>query len=226
MAKKLGWVRAATDSDERHYLRRRMAATLSRVDPAFAKLAQPLVDKWLTDRTGLADDLVDEALHAVARTGDRARFDALLREARKPRDRTEKRRLLSALGAFRDPALVKDALGLLLATELDLRDSLEILWHVLGERTTKAAGVAFVQAHIDELLGRMRDDEASWFLGGLAELSCTADGRKAMADLVGPRAGKYPGAKAPVDRGLEKSAQCIALAARQLPALRTFLNRQ
>ncbi|MBX3161198.1 MAG: M1 family metallopeptidase [Deltaproteobacteria bacterium] len=225
-AKKLGWARAKGDSDERHELRRRMVAAVAHLDPAFAKPAEVLVDKWLADRTGIDDDLVDTALSATARFGDRARFDAILGAARKPRDRTEKARLLAALGSFRDPALVQDALTIVRGTEFDLRDSAGILWRILGGRTTAAAGTAFVQAHLDDLLSRMRgDDEATWLLGGLAGLSCAPERRKVLADLVGPRAKKHPGAQAAVDRGLEKSAQCIALHARQLPALQRFLTK-
>ena len=96
---------------------------------------------------------------------------------------------------------------------------------MLFQRETRALGVEFVTAHIDELLARMRDDEAAWFLGALAGGFCTVEHRKLMESLVAPRAAKYSGAETAVTRGLEQSQQCIANASRQLPALRRVLDR-
>jgi len=78
--------------------------------------------------------------------------------------------------------------------------------------------------HIDELLARMRDDEAAGFLGGLSNLYCDRERRAKIESLVVPRAAKYDGAQAFVARGLEQSQQCIARVERQLPALRRVLG--
>ncbi len=45
------------------------------------------------------------ALRVAARDGDRALFDTVLAQARSTQDTNERVELLSALGAFRDPAL-------------------------------------------------------------------------------------------------------------------------
>jgi len=150
----------------------------------------------------------------------------VLAAAKKPRDRTEQQRILGVLGRFRDKALAEKALAVVLGKEFDLRDSLSIVYGVMFQRETRSLGVAFVTAHIDELLGRMRDDEASWFLGALAGGSCVPDLRAQLAELVTPRAARYSGAQAAVTRGLEQSDQCIASFNRQLPALKRFLAKQ
>ena len=129
-----------------------------------------------------------------------------------------------ALGGFSDPALVARALALTLAPEVDLRDSIGIIDNVLGRRDTRELGVAFVEAHADALLARMRDDEATWFLENVATTACDQVTLDRLAAVATPRATKYGGAEAAVTRGLELSRQCIANAQRQAPALRAFLR--
>jgi len=198
---------------------------LSDRDAPLAKQATELADRWLAERKGIEADLVGPALQVSAARGDAARFDKLLAASRSARDRNEQRQILNAIGAFRDPALVKRALLLVAGTEIDLRDSLGILYPILFKRETRALGLEFVSANIDGLLGRMRDDEAAWFLGGLAGGFCVPEQRARIEALVAPRAAKYDGAAAAVARGLEQSQQCIDAAARKLPVLRRFLAR-
>jgi hypothetical protein len=157
--------------------------------------------------------------------GDAARFDQLLAEVRRARDRSEQQRLLRALGGFRDPELAAKALALVTGHELDLRETLGILYGVLGHRETRDLGLAFVTEHLDELLARMRADESTGMLGGLAGAFCDPDRRGKVEALVRPRAAKIDGAQVAVARGLEQSDQCIARVARQLPAIRKFLDR-
>lgn len=224
-AKQLGWTRAKTDSDERHELRRSFVPAVAVEDPALSKQAGVLADRWLEDHTGVDDDLVNAVLGTAAAHGDSARFDRYLASAKTARDRTDQQRILSALGAFRDPAIAAKALDVVRGTEFDLRESLTILYRVVFQRETRGVGAKFVSEQIDALLARMRDDEASWFLGALAGGTCTTEMRTKMAELVTPRAAKYSGADIAVKRGLEQSQQCIANAARQLPALQRFLAK-
>jgi aminopeptidase N len=225
VAKKLGWARARTDSDERHEVRRAFVPAVADQDPTLSKQAVTLADRWLRDRTGVDDEMVDGVLRIAARTGNQARFDKMIAAVKQARDRTEQQRLLRALGSFKDPAIATLALELVSGTELDLRDTLAILYTVAFTRETRKLGLAFITEHIDDLLGRMRDDEAGWFLGALASGFCTAEHRQAMAELVTPRAAKFSGAAAVVKRGLEQSEQCIENAERQLPAIKRFLDR-
>jgi aminopeptidase N len=223
-AKQLGWHRGAKDSEERHELRQQLVPLVASEDPGLTAEATKLADQWLTDRTGLADDLARSALGVAAKHGDAARFDRYLAAATAARDRTEKQRLLGALGSFTDPALASKGLALVLGHELDLRDTLGILFGILAHRETRDLGFAFVTAHLDELLARMRDDEAAGLLGGLAGWFCSPDRKARMAELVVPRAAKIDGAQNQVTRGLEQADQCITLVQRQLPALRRLLK--
>jgi len=219
-ARQLGWLRGPHDSEERHELRQVMVNVVAAEDPQLTAEATRLADRWLADRSGITDDLVSSVLRASARHGDMARFERYLAAARAARDRSEHIRLLGTLGNFVDPAIANRSLALLLGGDLDLRDSLGILYGVLGQRETRDLALAWVTEHIDELLARMRDDDASGLLSGLAGRFCDRDRRARIANLVVPRAEKYDGAQAHVARGLEQSDHCIARVERELPALR------
>jgi aminopeptidase N len=219
-ARRLGWQRGAKDSEELQELRRSIVPRVALDDPALGAEAIRLADHWLASRSGIADDMVGAVLSVSAWRGDMARFERYLAAARSARDRNEHRRLLGTLGSFSDPAIVNRSLALVLGNELDMRDSLGILFGVLGRRETRDIGLAFVTAHLDELLARMRDDEAAGLLGGLAGVYCDADRRAQIATLVTPRAARFDGAQADVTRALEHADQCIAEARRELPAMR------
>jgi aminopeptidase N len=223
-AKQLSWLRGASDSEELHELRQAIVPLIARDDPALTAQATLLADRWLDDRTGIADDLALAALTAAARHGDAARFDRYLAASRAARDRNEHARLLSALGAFTDPALANRGLALVLGHDLDLRESVNILYGVLGKRETRDLALAFLGEHLDELLARMRDDDAGGFLTELAGQFCDPDRRAEVARLATRPAEKVDGAPARVARALEQSDQCIARVQRELPALRRVLG--
>jgi aminopeptidase N len=222
-AAQLGWQRAAGDSEEVHELRREVVPAVARLDPALAAEATRLADRWLADHTGISDDLAWPALEVAAQRGDAARFDRYLDAARAARDRNEQQRLLGALGSFTDPVLASRALDVVLGPEFDVRDTLDIIDGVLGHRETRDLGLVFVEAHVDELIARMRADEASGFLGQIAGAFCDAERVARIAAVVAPRVARIDGAQAQVTRAFEQSAQCTARVRRQLPALRRFL---
>jgi aminopeptidase N len=223
-ARQLGWQRSPGDSEELHELRQAIVPLIAQDDPALASEATRIADRWLVDRTGITDDLAPAVLAVAARHGDAARFDRTLAAARATRDRTEHARLLGALGEFDDPDLANRGLALVLGRDLDLRDSVGIVHRVLGRRETRDLGLAFVAAHLDELLARMRDDEAGGFLAALAGQFCDPDRRAEVARLTADRAEKFDGAPARVARALEQSDHCIARVQRELPALRRVLD--
>jgi len=226
MARRLRWWRLSSDSDERHALRIEIVPMVARRDNALAAAAEKAVDLWLAHKRGaIEDDLVDGALEVAAFRGKAARFDRYLEAAKAATDRTEQRRLLQALGGFVDPALANRALEIVLGTEFDLRDTSGIVARLLGHRETRDVALEFVEKHIGALLPRMRDDEAAWFMGSVAGAFCDADRRRRAAELLAPRTAKVGGAAQAVARGLEKSDQCIAELARELPDLQTFLKK-
>jgi hypothetical protein len=223
-ARQLGWHRGPHDTEERHQLRQDLIDAVDTDDPVVMAEAAKLADRWLADRSGIEDDMAGNALWAAAHHGDAARFDRYLAAAKAARDRTEQQRILGALGAFTNPEIARRALALVLGHDLDLRDTRNIVFGALSHRETRDLALAFVTDHLDELLARMRSDEAAGFLGGLSGSSCDPERRARIAALALPRAAKIEGAEGQVKRGLELTDQCIALTARELPAMRRVLG--
>ena len=223
-AGQLGWRRGPGDSEERHELRKQLVPQVAIHDPALTAQADRLADQWLASRTGVADDLAIDVLAVAAHHGDLARFERYLAAAGKARDRTEHAELLATLGAFTAPEIATRALALVLGRDLDLRDTVGLVAGVLAHRQTRELGLAFLAAHLDELLARMRDDEAAALLGLIAGAFCDADHRQKVAALTVSRAEKIGGGRVSVTRALEQADQCIALVERQRPALRRVLR--
>jgi hypothetical protein len=223
-ARQLGWQRGDGDSEERHELRKQLVPLVAADDPALTAEAERLADRWLASRTGVADDLAADTLAVAARHGNTARFERYLAAAGAARDRTEHAQLPGTLGAFTAPEVASRALTLVLGPELDLRDTIGLMFGVLAHRETRELGLAFLTAHLDELLARMRDDEAAWLLSHVAGAFCDADHRRQVAELTVSRAERIGGAQASVARALEQAAQCIALVERLRPALHRVLR--
>ena len=224
-ALRLSWVRSSRDSEERHQLRRALVPMFAQHDSRLAASAERLADWWLRERKGLDDDIVDAALEAAASTGKAERFERYLDAAKSAKDRSEQARILRALGGFTDAALAKRALALVLGTEFDLRETKAIIGVMIKSRETRDLALEFLEKHIGALLPRMRDDEATWFMAHVASAFCDPERRRRAAELLTARAAKISGAQHAVTRGLERSDQCIAEHARQLPDLQAFLKK-
>jgi len=225
-ARKLGWTRGPADSDDRHHLRLALVPMVAASgDARLAREARKLAEAWLRDRKAVDDELVGGVLFVSARDGDRALFDAFLAAARKPADRREQNRLVATLGGFRAPDLAAAARELILGGEFDLRESESILFRQLFSRENRDAAWAYAKEHLDVLLGKMRDDEGSGFLAGLAYAFCDKAHRDEAAALLAPRAAKIDGARNALSQALESVDRCIAIRERELPAVREFLQR-
>ena len=224
-ARALGWLPKAGEGDEVKQLRTMVLsrAALAGEEPALRKEGDRLARAWLADRKAVPEDVVWLALRIAARDGDRALFDTLLAQARATKDPNERTRLLGALGVFRDPALVKEALALVLGTEFDPRDTSNILASALFTPSVRDQSWAFYQEHFDTLLGRMRSDEQGWaieMLGGFCDARLLTE----TEALLRPRVGRIEGGPRALERTLESIRLCIESERRQQPGVLEFLR--
>jgi aminopeptidase N len=223
-ARDLGWRRCAGDTDERQELRAEVVYAVAWAgDRELRAEAGRLARAWLADPKALEDDVVDRVLAVAARDGDAGLFDEILAQATAETDRARQTRLLKALGSFRDEALAKRALDLVLGRGFDLRESRATVFAVTGTRETRELGWRYIQDHVDGLLGALRSDEGSWFVGDAAGLFCDETHRKEADALFSPRVGKIEGSQYALRQALDKTDQCIARQARILPDVTAFL---
>ncbi|HEY1546893.1 MAG TPA: M1 family metallopeptidase [Kofleriaceae bacterium] len=221
LAHALGWKRAAADSDDREKLRESVVALVADADPAFGKQATKLADEWLAKHGKIDDALIVAALQASAQYGDAARFDRYVAALKAATSASDREILVNGIGGFRTPELATKALDLVLGHDLDIRDTWRLVIYEASHRETRDLAIAWLEAHLAELMPRLRDDEQGWLTGGLAGLACDAAHRDAFAALVKPYEAKYDDIK----RGFEKVDQCIKQMTHDQAALERLVKK-
>ncbi|WP_043709116.1 M1 family metallopeptidase [Corallococcus macrosporus] len=225
-ARALGWEPRPGDDDAVKAQRPGLLslAALRGEDPVLVREANRLVKAWLADRKAVHPEAVPLALVVAARNGDKAFFDTLVARARATEDRTERSRIFTTLGAFRDPALVREALALVTGSEFDVRDTRPILTGFITVAQTRALAWAFLQEHFDALASRMRSDEVAGLIGLVGTLCDDASAAEAEA-FLGPRAAKLDNAPQALTEALESIRLCAASASMNAQSVRDFLKK-
>jgi ERAP1-like C-terminal domain len=226
LARQLGWRRQRGDSDERQQLRGKIVLRVALAgDRRLRAEAARLARAWLEDAKAMEDDIVEPVLAAATAEGDAALFEHILVATRAEEDRTRQLRLLTALGGFRDPALVQKALALAGGKEFDLRETRFILIRLIHTRETRAQAWKFVQTRASDLLSRMRSDEASVTLEQIGSTFCDEAGRHELSAVFTPLTAKMDGGQYALAQALDEVARCITTQGRIRSSAAEFLAR-
>ncbi|HEY0092936.1 MAG TPA: ERAP1-like C-terminal domain-containing protein, partial [Archangium sp.] len=224
-ARALGWTPQPNEGDEVKQLRSLLLAraAIAGEDPVLVQEGARLARSWLVDRKSVSPEVAWTALQVAARGGDRPLFNTVLAQARAARNRHERARLLSTLGGFRDPALVKEALALVAGEEFDMRDTTGILYTAFYTPETRPLAWDFYRKNFDKLAGKLRSDE----LGGLIEMTgdlCDETQRAEAEALLTPFAERIEGGPRALARALESIRLCIESDRRHQPGVLEFLR--
>ncbi len=173
-------------------------------DTALGAEADALARRWLEDAKAIDADVIDAVLEVAAQRGDRGLFDRLRAEAKATKDDNRRHHVLAAMSRFRDPAIAREALGIVLTEEHDVRDMTGLLFE---DARMVEASFAFVKQHFDALITRLPSD----FLGNLplvAEPFCDEPHRAEVESFFKDRVGKLPGGPRNLAKLLEKTHLC------------------
>ena len=219
-AAKLGWKAKADDGAETRLLRSSVVPFVAREgdDNALQGEARRLALGWLDNRKGIDPDMLRVVLSTAAYSGGADLFDRLLAELKKTEDRHDRGAIVGALGSFRDPALVERALGLLLVPELDVRETVHLIFSGLNEPRTQTLPFEFVKAHHDEILKRVPregDLDAAASLVFVGGPFCDEPSRVAFVDFFKDRVGNFLGGPRNYAQVLESIRLCEARRAAQ-----------
>jgi cytosol alanyl aminopeptidase len=228
-ARELGWVPKPDEDDNTRLLRPRLLQVDARkgADKPLVEEARRLAERWLEDPRSLVPEMIAPVLNTAAQYGDRTLFDRFYAAAKKETEPRGRRRLLTAMGQFRDPAIAQAALNVLLSGEFDARESMELL---LGPRRypeTRDLAFEFVKRHIDELekiLPRGVGADAAARLPMVAQSFCSAEKRAEVEQFFGPRIAQYTGGPRNLAQTLESIAVCSAEKKAQEPSVAEFLR--
>jgi len=193
-------------------------------DPRVKAYVKELASAYLADPSRVDPTLATGVLAVAAANGDRALLDELRKRVPAAKDPIERGRLLHALGAFRDPALVREALGYVLDPALRPTEITTIPYNLAADPAAAAEVSRWSMEHYDEVAARIPDSVRPYITAFTLRGACTeAAITAAQSFYADPRH-----AAAGTDRELAKNVDavrdCIALRAREGPSVATYLR--
>ena len=227
----LGWSDKPGDDADTKLQRASMVPFVAVVgdDRALQAEARRLAEGWLRDRKGINSEMLSAILSTAAHSGDRALFEAMLREFKKSQDRRTRAALIGAIGSFSDPALAQAAMQLLLAPDLDIRETEALLYGPLSSPQTERLPFAFVQANYDRLVSRLPsggDFDGRTQLLAVGAGLCDAASEREFEKFFGERAKQYIGGPRVYAQRVESIHVCEARKAAEVADIAAFLAKQ
>jgi alanyl aminopeptidase len=198
-------------------------------DATLGDEARRLAAEWLKTRKGVDANMVNPVLTAAAYFGDRVLFDTMTAELKKTTDRQQRSRILGAMGSFRDAAIARAGMDLVIHSEIDARESLSLLVGPLGQRETEKLPFEFVRANYDELLKHLPVGggfEAGSMLPYVGGNSCDEASRQEFVGFFEERAKKFTGGQHTYDQVLESIRLCEAQKSARAADIAAFFAKQ
>ncbi len=225
-ARALGFASKPGDDEETRLLRSSLVPFVAEDgdEPELQRQARRLALAWLKDRSAVEAEMVGAVLESAARHGDRALFDAYRAGVQSAKERRDRVRLFRGLGAFQDPAILKDAMAFVLSGSFDSREAGSILYSSLRTPAGREASWQYLKGNYDAIVARM-PREATGFMPFFAEGLCDATRRQEVAEFFAGRVEKLPGGSRNLAQVLEGMELCIALRGAQEGSLREELAR-
>lgn len=229
MADKLGWDPRPDESVQKRLLRPSILylAGGPGSDPVTTAEAERRTRMWLRNPRSVSPDTATTALSIAAQHGGRKLFDEFVAALRATQDRDTRSRIVTALASFRDPALARRALDLLLNPGFDPRE----LQTLLFPRYAPISSVPwlFVQAHFDALSQRLpgaRGVPASVLFPYSASLLCDTESQLAVRRFFTERLPKSELATRNTAQVTERIGQCAAKAPAMRQQIAAYLSSQ
>jgi puromycin-sensitive aminopeptidase len=219
----LGWDPAPGEDDDTKLRRAALVGLLGIVaewEPVVLTASRRL-GPYLDDRAALDANLAEAVVAIGARDGDAARFDALLEASRGAATPQEARRLLLALGEFREPELVQRALALSLTDAVPTQEVAFLLVRLLQNPGAHESAWQFVKRRWPRLRKRMPPMLISRPVEALPALQTPAY-RRDVASFF--RANPVPAAARAVRQALERFDHNAEFRRREAPRLHRWLE--
>jgi cytosol alanyl aminopeptidase len=224
-AQALGMEGKPGESEESRLLRPRLVGfvAIEGQDPKLIAAARAFTQRWLKDATSVDPDMVATALTIAGTFGDKALHTTLVERLKTSPERATRDRLVTALAAFRDPALVKANLALVEAAPIDFRELAGLLFGAARWPANRELALEAVNAHFELFSSRLPERSAAnlFFIG---RAFCDAKHRAEVEADFSPRAEKTLGGKRVLSQVLESVDLCVARRAVQAPSVAAYLT--
>jgi len=223
----LGFAERKGESEDARFLRPLLLGLVGDQgeDPAVRAQARKVADRWLADHKTTSPELAAEALFLSAIAGDAAYYDKLHAAAKAEKGRVERQRILSAMGDFRDPALVQQGFRIAMGDEFDPRESIQLVWGPSRDPRTRQAALEFVDQNFDAIVARMPRDYGAGLVA-IGSGFCDDSHAQALEKSFRPRARAFPGGDRRFAQAVELVRQCAAFHIKAGPALAAWLEQR
>jgi alanyl aminopeptidase len=228
-AEALGWQPKPGESEDDALLRGTLVPAVAGRgrDPVLIRQATELARKWLKDHNAVSPSVSGAVLEVAAEFGGRDFFDELRAAAKTEKNQRFREEIIHAMGSFRDPAIARAGLSILLTDEFDPRESAHLFRGPLGFAETRALPWEFVRQNYDALVKHMPTaaglDEAAEF-PEVGTAFCDATHRDEIRDFFTARMAAHAGGPRILAQTLERVDSCIAQKRVLGPELSSFLE--
>jgi aminopeptidase N len=192
-------------------------------DAKVMAFAQSAAARYLADSTSVDPGIADAVVSLAAKKGDAAMFADYQRRLESTDVPAIRRRFLSALGAFEDPALEAKALDYMLSDKVRPTETF-IIMRGLGERD-EATGQHMFQwmtSHYDQLATRVPPPSLRFM--PLMGSGCSAERLAATLAFFGDPKHAMPGVEKTLERVSDNVHNCISLRDREGERVTTFMR--
>ena len=230
-ATELGWSAKPADDDETRLLRSSLVPFVARQGGDFALQgeARRLADHWLKERNGVDSDVLSAVLSTAAWSGGQDLFDALVKALRNSTDPQQRQTIITALGSFHDPTIMRQSLSLLTDPAVDARETFGLIFSAQGDPQTGKIPFEFVRANYDAVVNRLPSSagiDYRAFLPFVGAGFCDDSSRQEFVAFFQDRVKDYVGGPRNYAQALESIRLCQAHRAAQAADLTEFFSRQ
>jgi alanyl aminopeptidase len=179
---------------------------------------------WLADPSAVDPSMAGTALQVAALDGDRSLFEEYRKRFEAATIPAERSRYLSALGAFRDPALVEEALAYTLKGPLRPQEVFAIPLRAAGQSPAQEERVyRWMTENYVFLASRMPPPVAATYLPYFAA-GCSAERLAAARIFFADPARNLPGTEVELAKVGEAVKSCVELREREGRAVSNYLQ--
>jgi len=233
-ARALGWQPKPGEDIDAQQLRILLLPTVAEFgqDAVLRQQALTLAQSWLSAAAHdgqahaelIGTGLRGQVLRTAAIHGDAKLFDAMLAVAYRSTERPVRNDLISALGAFADPALAARARELLFDAKLDIRESLPM---ILSQQSAQPALAADVLAFVEHKMATLRKRMASQAPAYLPQIlggGCSSERAQELQRVFAPLASQYSAGEPILAKTTERLQLCAAYRTAQAQSLDAYLK--
>jgi aminopeptidase N len=151
---RLGWDELATDTAQDRQVRGTVIHMLGTIgnNARLGEKAKALFEKYITDRSAVAPDVVPAVIALVTYHGGAEEYDALFKLFQSTNNPQEKVRFLGALAGFRDTALLDKTLAATITDVVRTQDAPSLLVRLLGNQRISTKTWAFIKDNWDHMV--------------------------------------------------------------------------